>query len=62
MRSINPMLSLPRASWKSSSLCYTLGDFTLMQQYFFLFFGGNRKTIIKNIRVGVGEEVGAFKG
>jgi hypothetical protein len=33
-----------------------------MQQYFFLFFGGNRKTILKNIRVGVGEEVGAFKG
>jgi hypothetical protein len=27
-----------------------------------LFFGGNRKTIIKKIRMGVGEEVGAFKG
>jgi hypothetical protein len=32
-----------------------------MQQSIFLFFWGNRKTIIK-IRVGVGEEVGAFKG
>jgi hypothetical protein len=30
--------------------------------FFFSFFWGNRKTIIKKIRVGVGEEVGAFKG
>jgi hypothetical protein len=29
---------------------------------FFSFFWGNRKTVIKNIRVGVREEVGAFKG